>query len=252
MAQDALPIREAGRLSQGICAAALVAGIVASYALLAVSPELLAHHDLVLEAATGGITSIVSGGALASAGRQPLFLVVLAPMASVLLYDVFYWWAGRLWGETVIARLVAHQPRWARWSRRAEAMVRRRGIWALIASYYLPIPTVLVQAACGISGMPLWLFLLGDAIALLLWVGLLVGLGYAIGSPAVHVVDAINHDARWVTIGIIVLVLVLATVRQSRRAAVGSARGRLVGRRQGVVDVGEDRDLGLDQPDGHA
>jgi membrane-associated protein len=205
-----------GRRQQAICAAGLVAGIVATYALLAVTPELLAHHVLILEAASGGITSIVTGGAFASAGRDPLVLVVLAPMCSVLLYDVFYWWAGRLWGDVAVQRLVANKPRWAKWTARAETMVRRRGVWALMASYYLPIPTVLVQATCGISGMPLWLFLLGDAVALLLWVALLVGLGYAIGQPAVHVVKLISHDARWVTIGIVVLIVVVTTVKQSR------------------------------------
>jgi membrane-associated protein len=208
-----------GRTQKALCASGLIAGMIASYALLAVSPELLAHHVVVLEAASGGIASIVTGGAFASDGRVPLWLVIIAPMTSVLLYDVFYWWAGRLWGPTFIARFVARTPRWARWTTRAEEMVRRHGIWALIASYFLPIPTVLVQVFCGISGIPLiplWLFLIGDALGLLLWIGLLVGLGYAIGSPAVHVVTAINHDALWVTVGIVVVIVAIGTLRQAR------------------------------------
>jgi membrane-associated protein len=204
------------RNQQIICAAGLIAGVVASYALLAVTPELLAHHVLILEAATGGIASIVTGGALASVGRDPLFLVVLAPMSSVLLYDVFYWWAGRLWGPVVIGRFVAQTPRWARWTARAEDLVRRRGIWALIASYLLPIPTVLVQVFCGVSGMPLWLYLIGDAIGLLLWIGLLVGVGWAIGTPAIHVVKAINHYSLWITVAIVVLIVASAVLKQSR------------------------------------
>jgi membrane protein DedA with SNARE-associated domain len=61
--------------------------------------------------------------------------------------------------------------------------------------------------------MPLWLFLVGDAIGLLLWIGLLVGLGYAIGEPAVHVVNAISHDAMWISVGIIVLFVVLGALK---------------------------------------
>lgn len=220
MAQDSVvAMRPPPRNQQLVCAVGLIAGIVASYALLAVTPELLAHHVLILEAASGGVTSIVTGGALASAGRDPLVLVVLAPMTSVLLYDVFYWWAGRLWGATVIGRFVARTPRWARWTARAEDLVRRHGVWALIASYFLPIPTVLVQVFCGISGMPLWLFLVGDAIGLLLWIGLLVGLGWAIGPPAVHVVNAISHYALWVTVGIVALLVVSGMLKQSRAGA---------------------------------
>jgi membrane-associated protein len=204
------------RNQQLICAAGLIAGVVASYALLAVTPELLAHHVLILEAASGGITSIVTGGALARVGRDPLALVVLAPMSSVLLYDIFYWWAGKLWGATVIGRFIGQSPRWVRWTARAEDLVRRRGVWALIVSYLLPIPTVLVQVFCGISGMPLWLYLIGDAIGLLLWIGLLVGLGWAIGPPAIHVVKAINHYSLWITVGIVVLIVLSGMLKQSR------------------------------------
>lgn len=222
MATEAVvAMRPPSRNQQLACAAGLIAGIVASYALLAVTPELLAHHVLILEAASGGITSIVSGGALASAGRDPLALVVLAPMTSVLLYDVFYWWAGRLWGPSFVAMFVAQTPRWERRTEQAEDLVRRHGGWALVAGYFLPfVPIVLVQAFCGVSGMPLWRFVVSDGFALLLRVGALVGLGYAIGEPAVHAARAVSHYGLRVTIGIVVVIVVVAMVRQARSGPV--------------------------------
>jgi membrane protein DedA with SNARE-associated domain len=211
------PVGVPWRAPQLICAVGLVAGIIASYALLAATPTLLAHHDLTLEATSGSLASIVTGGALASQGREPIVLVVLAPMTSVLLYDVFYWWAGKLWGQPIIARFVAQTPRWDRRTVRAEDLVRRHGVWALIVGYFLPaVPIVLVQAFCGVSGMPLWRFLLGDALALLLRVGALVGLGYAIGAPAVRLANTIGKYGLRVTIGIVVVIMVLSIVRQSR------------------------------------
>jgi membrane protein DedA with SNARE-associated domain len=207
------------RAPQLICAVGLVAGIIASYALLAATPSLLAHHDLALEATSGSLASIVTGGALASQGREPIILVVFAPMTSVLLYDVFYWWAGKLWGQPVVSRFVAQTPRWDRRTDRAEDLVRRHGVWALIAAYFLPaVPIVLVQAFCGVSGMPLWRFLLGDSLALLLRVGALVGLGYAIGEPAVHLANTIGRYGLRVTIGLVVVVMLVAIVRQARAA----------------------------------
>jgi membrane protein DedA with SNARE-associated domain len=211
------PVAVPWRAPHVLCAIGLVAGIIATYALLAATPTLLAHHDLALEATSGSLASIVTGGALASQGREPIVLVVLAPMTSVLLYDVFYWWAGKLWGPPVIAQFVAKTPRWDRRTARAEDLVRRHGVWALIVAYFLPaVPIVLVQAFCGVSGMPLWRFLLGDALALLLRVGALVGLGYAIGEPAVHLANTIGRYGLRVTIGIVVVFMMVAIVRQTR------------------------------------
>jgi membrane protein DedA with SNARE-associated domain len=214
-----VPVSVPWRAPQLLCALGLVAGLIASWALLAVTPALLAHHDLTLETISGSMVSIVTGGALASQGREPIVLVVLAPMTSVLLYDVFYWWAGKLWGPPVIARLVAQNPRSERRTARAEDLVRRHGIWALIVGYFLPaVPIVLVQAFCGVSGMPLWRFLFGDALALLLRVGALVGLGYAIGEPAVRLANTIARYGLRVTIGIVLAIIVVSIVRQSRTA----------------------------------
>jgi membrane protein DedA with SNARE-associated domain len=205
------------RAPQIICAIGLVAGIVANYALLAATPELLAHHDLTLEATSGSMVSIVTGGALASQGHEPLVLVILAPLTSVLLYDVFYWWAGRLWGQPFVATFVAQTPRWERRTIRAEDLVRRHGGWALIAGYFLPfVPIVLVQAFCGVSGMPSWRFVISDGFALLLRVGALVGLGYAIGEPAVRAARTVSHYGLRVTIGIVVVFVIVAAVKQAR------------------------------------
>jgi membrane protein DedA with SNARE-associated domain len=216
-----------GRTQQAICAAGLLAGIVASYVLIAVTPELLAHHDLFLEAAGASIVSIVTGGALASQGREPLILVLVAPLTSVVLYDVFFWWAGQLWGRPFVARFVAQTPRWDRRTARAEDLVRRHGVWALIAGYFLPfVPIVLVQAFCGISGMPLWRFLLGDSFALFLRVGALVGLGYAIGEPAVRLATTISRYGLRVTIGLVVVIMVIGVVKQSRASRRGGPTGR--------------------------
>jgi membrane-associated protein len=178
-----------GRAQQAICGAGLLVGIVASYVLIAITPELLAHHDLILEATGASIVSIVTGGALASQGREPLVLVVLAPLTSVVLYDVFFWWAGKLWGRPFVARFVAQTPRWDRRTARAEDLVRRHGVWALLAGYFL---------------------------ALFLRVAALVGLGYAIGEPAVRLAMTISRYGLRVTIGLVVVIVVVAAVKQSR------------------------------------
>ena len=66
--------------------------------------------------------------------------------------------------------------------------------------------------------MRLVTFLILDLIGVLLWAGLLAGLGYALGHPAVVAARTVSHYSLWFTIGIVVLT-VLVAVRAQRRAA---------------------------------
>jgi membrane-associated protein len=201
-----------------LCGTGVALGIIASYVFIVLTPSLLAHHGVLLEALAGTNAAIVSGGAFARIGRDSLLLVVLAPLCTIALYDVFYWWAGRLWGEKIVAFYTRNNPRAGRWVDRAERIVRRRGIWALAIAYYLPLPNVVIYVSCGISGMSLWTFVLGDVLGTLLWEALLVGLGWAIGHPAVHVVNEIGHYSLVATIALIVILIGLGA-RRGRRAA---------------------------------
>jgi membrane protein DedA with SNARE-associated domain len=201
-------------VADALCGAGLALGVAASYVFIALTPSLIAHHGLVLEALAGTNAAIVSGGALARVGRDSLLLVVLAPLCTILLYDVFYWWAGNRWGNKVAALYTRNNPRMARWIDRAERLVRRGGVWTLAVGYYLPIPNYLIFLSCGTSGMPIWTFLIGDMLGMLLREALLVGLGWAIGHPAVHVVNEIGHYSLRITIGLIVAIIVIGTVRQ--------------------------------------
>jgi membrane protein DedA with SNARE-associated domain len=65
--------------------------------------------------------------------------------------------------------------------------------------------------------MRLTTFLILDLIGSLLWIGLGVGLGYAIGQRAVDVAHAISHYALWATIALVVAVV-------GRQMWVGSRR----------------------------
>jgi membrane protein DedA with SNARE-associated domain len=206
-----------------VCGVGLALGVLAAYASIALTPKLLAHHSELLEALRGSTAAIVSGGAFARVGRDSLVIVILAPLCTIALYDVFYWWAGRRWGNHIVAFYAQNNPRTARWLTRAEDLVRRRGIWALIASYYIPLPTFLIFIACGTSGLSLGLFILGDAIGLLLWEALLISLGWSFGHPAVHVIDQINHYSTRVTIGLVVAIVLFSIVRTQIRLRRGTA-----------------------------
>jgi membrane-associated protein len=53
---------------------------------------------------------------------------------------------------------------------------------------------------------------------MLAWIGLIVGLGYAVGHPAVQVAKAISHYALLTTIAVVAIAVVVGVLR-ARRAA---------------------------------
>ncbi|MCU1593937.1 MAG: rane protein [Frankiales bacterium] len=198
-----------------LCGAGLIAGAVAAYALSLATPSLLAHHSLLLEAFSGNVPSVITGGARVRTGHESLLLVLVAPVLGVLFYDVFFWWAGRLWGNTVLIRF-ARTPKARQRLLRTEGWVARRGFWTLLVSYFLPVPNAALYVLCGTSGMRLGVFLLGDALGTLLWTSFIAALGWQIGKPALDVVDAINHYSLILTVALVAGVLLLSRARRRR------------------------------------
>jgi membrane-associated protein len=199
----------------------IVSGIVASgiYALVLLPfvPALVGSHPALLELIKGSSTAIVTMGALARTGHADLAVAVLAAIPALIAFDWAYWWAGRRWGPAAMHFLSGGHPKAARRSERVQRLMQRFGPAAVMLAYVLPVPTALVDAAAGWSGMSLGVFIVCDVIGALIWTGLLAGLGYGIGQPAVDVVHQISHYSLYLTIAIIVYIV----FRQNRAQRAG-------------------------------
>ncbi|MCW2776415.1 MAG: associated Golgi protein, partial [Frankiales bacterium] len=128
------------------------------------------------------------------------------------LYDVALWWAGRLWGNGVLTRLV-RTSRARRRLAQAEGWVARRGVLVLALAYFLPPPLPATYLLCGASGMPLAVFLLGDVLGTLLWTSVLASLGWVVGRPALRLLHVVDHYALWVTVAVVVVVALVGRLR---------------------------------------
>jgi membrane protein DedA with SNARE-associated domain len=153
---------------------------------------------------------MASGGAFARVGEASLVLAVLAPLPTLLFATPFFWWAGRLWGPKAAATLVGGHPNAEKWAQRSGAHLDRFGGLAVALAPYLPVPSALIYAAAGWTGMSLRRFLVFDLLGMLSWIGLIVGLGYAIGHPAVQIAKAISHYGLLVTIAVVAIALAIA------------------------------------------
>jgi membrane protein DedA with SNARE-associated domain len=137
-------------------------------------------------------------------------------------FDALYWWAGRLWGERFIMVLPGSR-RVARHMARVQRAGRKFTWPAVVASSFLPIPRAIVFVIAGWAGMRLVVFLILDLIGVLLWAGLLTGLGYALGHHAVVAATTISRYSWWFTIGIVALSVVSAVHSQRRLKAAAAA-----------------------------
>jgi membrane-associated protein len=204
---------------------ALLLGVYAGYSLVLwpLVPALIGSHPLLLEIISGSTLAEVTVGAHSRLGELPLWLAVVAGVPGSMLFDWVFWWAGRRWGDRALHLFLGRDAspqglarREAR-SARLERMAERFGPAAVLLAYYLPLPSVLIYVAAGLSRMRLRTFLALDAVGTLLWVGPIVGLGYAIGKPAVDVVHRIDHYSTLLTI-VAVLVVIGVQAQRRRRA----------------------------------
>ena len=207
------------RRAEIACVAGIALKSVFALALLPLTPSLLGTNPVLLEALRGSTSAMASGGAFARVGEASLALAVLAPLPTLVFATPFFWWAGRLWGPKAAATLGGGHPNAERWARRSGAHLERFGGLAVALAPFLPVPSSFIYAAAGWTGMSFRRFMVFDLLGMLAWIGVIVGLGYAIGHPAVQVAKAISHYALLFTIAAVAIVIVVGALRTRRSAA---------------------------------
>ena len=178
---------------------------------------LLGLDPPILLALTGSRVGAASTGALAAVGEAPNWLWFL----------LIYWWAGKLWGRGILDVQAANSPRAARNIARVEQWAVKLG-WVGIFLAYVPIPlpiAFVVFVLMGMTGMPLWKFMVLDFIAKTLWSFIYLGLGWWIGEPVVEVLDGYAKIANWVAIALLVVVFYGIFRNQSKKKGAAQAVG---------------------------
>jgi membrane protein DedA with SNARE-associated domain len=194
-----------------LCWAAITLSGLYYLAILPWRASLVGTHPIISVLLNGSTESIVSAAAFARVGHGTLAIVLLASIPGLMKFDIIFWWAGRLWGEKVLNLFTGRSERKRRRGQRFVARVNRWGRWftwpAVIIAMFLPIPSAIIYAVAGWSGMSWLTFLILDAIGSLSWAGLLAGLGWELGQHAVSVAQTVSKYGLWVSIAIIVLVI---------------------------------------------
>ena len=199
-----------------LCWAGIVLSGIFLWATLPLRTSLVGTHPVWSEFIAGGTESIVSAAAFARVGHGTLAVALLAAFPGLMKFDLLYWWAGKLWGERIIVLLTGRIKRAIKYMARVQRSGRKVTWPAVVVSYFVPIPSGIIYAVAGWTEMSMITFLVLDALGVLLWAGVLCGLGYALGHHGVVIAQNITHYGLWVSIGLMV-VIVGYQVRMQRR-----------------------------------
>ena len=210
-----------------LCWAGIMLSGIFYYVMLPFRAELLGTHPVLSELLNGSTEAIIAAAAFARVGHGSLVVALLAAIPGLMKFDPLYWWAGRLWGERIIAMLSGKRNRGAKYMGRVDRWGRKFTWPAVLISQFLPIPNAIIYVIAGWAGMRLVTFIILDVIGSLLWAGTLVGLGYELGHRAVVVAQTISHYGLWISIGLVV-VIVFFQVRSQRRMMRVYVEGRAV------------------------
>ena len=208
-----------------LCWAGIMLSGIYYWTLLPFRASLVGTHPVLSELLNGSTEAIVAAAAFARVGHGSLIVVLLAAIPGLMIFDPLYWWAGRLWGERVIALLSGRRNRGGRYMRHVQRWGRKFTWPAVVLAPFLPIPNAIIFVIAGWAGMRLLTFIILDIIGSLLWTGMLAGLGYELGHHAVVVAQTVSHYGLWISIALIA-VIVVAQVRSQRHMMRTAAQAR--------------------------
>jgi membrane-associated protein len=189
-----------------------------------------------------GETALLFGGALAGTGRLSLPVLAALAVAAAILGDSVGYEVGRRLGPTLTrsraGRLVGER-RWAG----TEAVMMRRGGWAVLTGRWVGVLRALMPAIAGMTRMPYRRFLVFNAIGGALWAVAVAIAGYLAGASWQRVQTYLGNVGILVLAGFVVAVLALLFGRRvlRRRRSTPPAPGSVGQRRSRRQPQVEDR-----------
>jgi membrane protein DedA with SNARE-associated domain/rhodanese-related sulfurtransferase len=137
------------------------------------------------------VPTLVVAGALSSIGKLPLGAVVLVALLACLISDVAWYVAGRRYGASVMRTLCRISLSPDSCVKQSELRFQRwRGQILLIAKFVPGLSTI-APPLMGAMRLRPQIFVLLDGLGSLLWIGLVVGLGYVFSHQIDRVLFAL-------------------------------------------------------------
>jgi membrane protein DedA with SNARE-associated domain len=160
---------------------------------------------------------LLGAGALAGNGRLSLWLSATLALAGTVVGDLIWYEIGRRGGHRVLKWLCRLSIEPDTCVRHGEDTFARRGASALLIAKFVPGLNSIGQPLAGALGMPRRRFAIFDALGAVLWVGLYVGLGYALHDQLAQATVLADRLGAWAIVIVAVAFGFYLGVKVTRR-----------------------------------
>lgn len=157
--------------------------------------------------------TLIITGALASRGGASLHALLVTAVAAALIADLAWYWAGRRYGSRVLKTICMLSLSPDSCVRQTESIFARWGARSLTVAKFIPGFASVATSMGGVVRLPMWKFLLFDAIGATLWSGVAILLGYLFREAINDVLAAFETMGR-VGLWIIALAFVAFLARK--------------------------------------
>jgi membrane protein DedA with SNARE-associated domain/rhodanese-related sulfurtransferase len=156
--------------------------------------------------------TLIITGALAATGGASISALLGTAIVASLIADCGWFAAGQRFGGRVLQSICKISLSPDSCVRQTESIFSRWGAPSLAVAKFVPGFASVATSMAGIVRIPLWKFLIFDAIGAALWSGVAVGLGYLF-RDAIHVIlaffETMGRIGLWVIAGGFLLYIVV-------------------------------------------
>jgi membrane protein DedA with SNARE-associated domain len=160
---------------------------------------------------------LLGAGALAGNGRFGLWPATALALLATVVSDLVWYEIGRRGGRGVLRQLcrIAIEPDSC--VRSGEDTFARYGAGALLVAKFVPGLNSIGQPLAGALGMSRRRFVIFDALGAVLWVGLYVGLGYALHDQLAKAAHLAGRLGGWAIVIVVAALVVYVGIKVTRR-----------------------------------
>ena len=152
--------------------------------------------------------TLIITGALATRGGASVPALVAVAVVAALIADLAWYMAGRKFGSGVLKTICRISLSPDSCVRQTESIFARWGARSLAVAKFIPGFASVATSMAGVVRLPVWKFVLFDAIGAALWSGVAIGLGYAFSgaiNQVLAVFETLGKIGLWLIAGAFVL-----------------------------------------------
>lgn len=167
---------------------------------------------------------LIVGGALSYEGRFDPILILILALTAASIGDAVWFTVGKTRGTTLLNGYCKVSLGSEDCVRRTKEFFGRFPGPSLVLGKFIPGLSAFVVPVAGLSGMPYLNFLAFDSAGILLWVSLMLGIGYWSGESLRIVMDNVSHFSRLLAVAAAIFLSGFYTIKFWRLKRFGRAK----------------------------